>query len=349
MSTAEQEPAMLANERIARLIRRELDVEPIYVAEFDLSTIDLKSRKQVRDTNEAPKEQVDAYTWMMDEGDVFPAIVVCQDPDNPDSIPVLDDGNTRVQAHRNRGERWTTAYVIPIDYHTADAKLQARIDYIGGALNAKNGRPNSRSERDMLIINGVLAGKADKEIATTAGVTVQTVANARDRALATNRLRETGIERAELAHLKDTSISKFGKAIDLPDDLFAETARLADSAGMNASEVTSLINSVREAGSQELAHERLARERKDWEPRIEEISRGNGGGPKPLAGQLRRSLGFITKNPAVAFVEHNADHAVEHEALVEQAIARLNEVLKAQQQVNADLRAKVEAGASAGA
>src|SRR4051812_21768931 len=102
MSTPEQ-PAVAVNDRIARLIRRELDIEPIYEPEFDLSTIDLASRKQVRDTNEAPKEQVDQYTWMMDAGDVFPAIVVCQDPEDGED-PVLNDGNTRTRARRNRGE-----------------------------------------------------------------------------------------------------------------------------------------------------------------------------------------------------------------------------------------------------
>lgn len=335
---------MVVNERIARMIRRELGVEPVLTPDFDISTIDLKSRKQVRDDNEAPQEQVDAYTWMMDEGDVFPAIVVCQDPETG-SDPVLNDGNTRVRAHRNRGERWAPAFVIPIDYHAVDDEMRARVDYLAGALNAKNGRPNSRSERDMLIVNGVIAGKADKEIATTAGVSPQTVANARNRALALNRMRETGIDPADLTHLKDTAVSKLGRAVDLPDELFVETAKLANAAAMSSSDVVSLLSSVREAGGEEQARERIAREREEWKPRIEEVTRGNGGGPKPLAGQLRRSLGFIVKNAATAFVERNADHASDHEDYVQQAIARLTEVLGMQQEINAELRAKVEAGA----
>ena len=327
---------MLANERIERLIRLELDVEPLYVEEFDISTIDLTSRKQVRDTNVAPKEQVDAYTWMMDSGDKFPAIVVCHDEEDEESEPVLGDGSTRCHAHRNRGERWTDAFVIPFNYHSVDDEMRARIDYIGGALNAKNGRPNSKKERDMLVENGIVAGKPDKEIATTAGVSVQTVANARDRAKAKQRLASLGVE---TSHLKDAAVSKLGKAHDVPDEVFVETVALADSAGMNAGDVASLVNSVRSAGSDETAKERIEREREQWEPRIAEVKRGNGGGVKPQAQQLRRSLGYVTKHPASAFVEHNADHAADHEDLVVQSIARLNEVLDEQREVNKELLA----------
>ena len=333
---------MLVTERIVRTVRRELDVEPLIVADFDLSRIDLSSRKQVRDTNEAPKDQVDQYTWMMDEGDVFPPILVCDDP-AADDDPVLNDGNTRTRAHRNRGERFASAIVIPINYHTADPETRARIDYIAGSLNAKNGRPNSKSERDMLIRNGIEAGKPDKEIATTAGVSVQTVTNMRDRVLAVKRLRDTeGLEREDLPHLKDTAVSRLNKADDLPDDLFVETAKLANAAAMNAGDVTTLVNQLRKAGTPEAAREKLENEREQWKPRISEVARGNGGGAqKPLSGQLRRSLGFVIKNAATAYVERNADHAQDHEELVSQSIERLQEVLKLQQEFNADLRSRL--------
>ena len=324
------------DERTERLIRTITNLDPQLVEDYDVRDIDPMDRAQVRvDRNLAPKERVQAYVWMMDAGDEFPAIVMTSDG-------VIADGNTRIRANKERGTFEVRALVVPIDYKTADPETQARISYIGECLNAKNGQPPTKEEQVNQVRHGIRIGLGDKQISVEAGVNPAFVKKLRDRVAAEARLDDLGVayvrEGSEKPLIAEAVLSTLGRAIDVPDDAFGAVAELARDAGMNQKEAQATVSMVREQGSPAARLDVVRRERDDaWKERILAREQGRNGHP-PLSRQLKRSLGFILKgHPASGLVERNRDMAEDHLQAITDAIEALGEVAELQRQANTEM------------
>jgi hypothetical protein len=322
------------DERTARLIRTITGLDPELVDDYDIRDIDPMDRAQVRvDRNLAPKERVQSYIWMKDAGDEFPAIVMTRDG-------VIGDGNTRIRADKERGDFLVRAWVIPVDYKEADPETQARISYVGECLNAKNGQPPTKEEQANQVRHGIRIGLGDKQISTEAGVNPTFVKSLRARVAAETRLDALGVEYmrtdGEKPLIAEAALAALGKADDLDDEAFTAVAELARDAGFTRPEAQGAISTAREQVSPAARLDVVRREREANKERIADREHGRNGHP-PLSRQLKRNLGFITKNTASALVEHNRDMAEDHLEAVEQALVILGEVVELQRQVNAQM------------
>ena len=85
------------------------------------------------------------------------------------------------------------------------------------------------------------------------------------------------------------------------------------------------VGTAREQASPAARQDVLQREREANEPRINDRARRTQRPPAGVAG-LKRSLGFVVKNPASSMVEHNRDMAEKHLETIEEALRVLGEV-----------------------
>lgn len=326
------------DERTQRLIRTITGLDPLLVEDFDIRNIDPRDRAQVRvDKNVAPKERVQAMVWMMDAGDVFPALFMTQDG-------VIGDGNTRIMSYKERGDFFVRSWVLPVDYKTADPEMQARISYVGECLNAQNGLPPTKDEQFSQVRHGIRIGLGDKQISVEAGINPTVVKNMRARVNAEVRLERlsvthtrTDAKGTEKPLIAEAALAKLGKAAKLEDETFVAVAELARDAGFNAGETQNVISKIREQPASSPV-DVVTRERDANKQRIADREQGKNGQP-PKSRQLKRNLGLILNNTAGVLVEHNADLVEDHLDAVERAIGVLTEVADLQRKVNADLLA----------
>jgi len=302
----------------SELIEVMTGTKPRLVAEFDLTAIDPDERVQVRiDKNNAPKEMVERFAGQM-AFSVFPPIVVTQDAH-------IIDGNTRFRARLKREERYSPALVVPIAWEGADAKMKIRLEYLGLALNNINGKALDRVERRKMVRDALQLGMSSKQVTMTVGFPANVVSGIRRELDGEAKLERVGLE----ITVRDAALRALGKASDLNDKPFSELATLAADAGFNASEIGALAATVRDVGSDELALERIARERDANAQRIADRKRGGDGHP-PASRVLRQRLGFIENREVSALVETNRERMQDHLGALEAAIAKLTEVVAAQ-------------------
>ena len=176
-------------------------------------------------------------------------------------------------------------------------------------------------------------GMSSKQITATVGFPASVVDGIRRELDAEEKLERVGLKAAdEKADIRDAALRALGKAVDLNDQPFAELASLAVDAGFAAGEIGALAASVREAGSDQLALERITRERDTNAQRIADRKRGGNGHP-PAARILRQRLGFIIGKEVGALVETNSERIADHVEALEQAITKLQDVLVEQRQL----------------
>lgn len=310
----------------ADLVEAIIGVEATLEQEFDLSRIDPDGRVQVRiDKNNAPREMVERFAGQM-AFSAFPPIVVTADAR-------IIDGNTRYRARRKREDRFCPALVVPVAYEDADEALKTRLEYLGLALNNSNGKALDRKERRTMVRDALELGMSTKQITATVGFPATVVNGIRRELEAETKLERVGLnDPNEPLQIRDASLRSLGRAVDLNDQPFAGLATLAIDAGFAASEISALAASVREVGSDELALERIAREREANVQRIADRRRGGNGHP-PAARTLRQRMGFILARETSALVETNRERMAEHLEALEQTIAKLESVLAEQRQV----------------
>src|SRR5262245_39294439 len=115
------------------------------VASFDLDTIDVDRRVQVREANNyAHKDEVEAYAQQMKQVP-FPALVVTRDG-------VLVDGGTRKLAAQKAGIRFFPVIVLRLDWETADAKTKVLIEALSATLNNTSGRRQDPKEARVTVM-----------------------------------------------------------------------------------------------------------------------------------------------------------------------------------------------------
>ena len=306
------------NSEIEKIISEILGVAPRYVPDYDRLTINAQDRVQSRiDQNNAPKAMVERYAHQMAEFD-FPAIVVTSD-----GIKV--DGNTRDKAWALRNQRYVPAFVVPIEWGTADAATQDKLLYLSELLNNMNGLPLNEEERIKMVGTMMRQGLSDEEIRGKVGIKAETIAKIRRQFLATSRLQQVGLD-ANTLGFSERTLEAFGrpKALQLDDASFRGVAELSREADLRANEIKALVTSLIEAGSDELRRDRLARERQAREPQI--TARAHGQAVPNLAGRLRGALKMLPANPTAAFIEHNREVVDEYLELIARAIDILREI-----------------------
>lgn len=298
-------------------------VEPELVTDYDSVQLDPAERLQIRiDKNNAPKEMVQRFAAQMAIAQ-FPPIVVTADHH-------IVDGNTRYQARRLREERYFPAYVIPISYDSTDRPMQLRLLYLGHMLNNSAGKPLDRNERRVMVREAIVLGMNDRQISQTVGFKTTQIAAARHEVNAENRLGDLGVEQADT--VRDASLRALGKVVEFHDEPFKHLAELVRDAGLGAREIGAVAASVKDAGSDSLALEVIARERAARAVQIADRARGGSGSP-PAARLLRQRVGFITNREVEALVEHNTAEMAGHLEVVRQAIEILNQVVNRQQEL----------------
>ena len=309
------------------LIEAMLGVKPKLEPDFDLTRLDPNERVQIRlDPNNAPKEMVQRFTSQM-AFSKFPPIVVTRDPK-------IVDGNTRYRARTERGERYSGALVIPIDYDTADTDTKVRLHYLGLALNNSNGKALDKVERREMARNAILLGMSTRQIASTVGFPDKVIEALRKEVAAEVKLEELGLDELVIRDAPKRALG--GVADKLENELFSGLATLTADAGFNVAEVKAMSTSIKEVGTTELGLERLDREREANAQRIADLKRGGDGHP-PASRALMQRLGFINGDREVsAMVETNREKMAEHLAAIETAIARLTEVAELQRQAIAE-------------
>jgi hypothetical protein len=304
----------------AALIEAIIGAKPRLEQEFDLTAIDPEGRVQVRiDKNNAPREMVERFAGQMSFS-VFPPIVVTTDAR-------IIDGNTRYRARRKRGERYSPALIVPIKWDGAEDEMKVRLEYLGLALNNSNGKALDRTERRRMVRDALGLGMSNQQIVMTVGFPAPTVNAIRHELNAETKLERVGLKKPDAeAGVKDAALRALGKAVDLNDKPFTEVAVLTLDAGLTGPEIKALAASVREAGSDTLALERINRERDANAQRISDRQHGINTSP-PAARQLRQRLGYIIKQEPTALVETNREQMADHLEMVEQAIVLLQDVV----------------------
>ena len=306
--------------RVSDLSVRLFGSEPTLELEYDLSSIALDERIQVRyDKNNAPREMVDRYVWQMSEHR-FPPPVCTQDK-------VIVDGNTRMHARRKREDKFSAMLVLPVDGRDVDDDTAERLMFLGQALNSVNGKPLDKKEQRDMVRHSIALGMTTAEIQGAAGVKPATINAVRAEVAAEDKLLRVGLP---IDSVRDASLRALGKAADLNDQPFAEVAQLATDAGFNAHEIGALASTVRELGSDNLALERITAERDANAIRIAARREGDDGHP-PASRQLRQKLGFINARPASSFVETNRDVMADYLGDLRQAVEILNETIVLQE------------------
>jgi hypothetical protein len=304
---------------IPALCLQYLGVEPTLIEKLDRLRIPTHTRVQSRiDQNNAPDAQVKRYAHMMAESH-FPAPLLTNDY-------ITVDGNTRIKAHGVRADRYIEAWVLPIEYETADEDTKHKLKLLSLALNAMNGLPLEEKEllryaTELLRDNVV----SDEEIVSKTGLAISKITALRQQRLAAERLFHLGINVDKL-NLPDTTLRALGKpiALQLDDESYRGVLDLTKEAGLNGSAISGLAQSLKEATSPEMKRERMARERRALEPQI--LARQHGQEHKMYTDRLRKTLELLREHPASAFVEGNAEKAQGYVELLDKAIENLGEI-----------------------
>jgi hypothetical protein len=318
---------------IEKIIQGTLGVEAEYEPQFDRLKVRTDDRAQSRiDKNFAPRAMVERYANQMGEFE-FPPIVLTADG-------VKVDGNTRVEAHAKRGDRYIPALVVPVKWFGADPEMQRKLLHISQLLNNMNGLPLDDAERRNMATTMMEGGSSDVEIVGRVGLALNKVRDLRERFKGMQRLKQVGI--TDLSGL-DGVMRAFGKpnAENLDDKTFHDIAQLAIEAGLKTTEINSLATSLTQQGSPEMRQERLARERQAREPQIE--ARKSGQSFPYLAGKLNNSLQILFAYPQQAFMEHDPEKAAEYLETLAKAIEILGNICTAHGAIAAAAVAVAEA------
>lgn len=317
---------------IESVIERVVGVKAVLEEKYDTARRNPKDRVQVRlDPNNAPTYMVDRYRLQMGRA-AFPPPVVTKDG-------YCVDGNTRFAAYAEREERYISAYVIPIAFESASEDERLRLHLLGGLLNSRNGLPLHEDEQRSLVRDALRLNMSDRQISQNVGVQIKLVQKVRSEVRGEERAAAVGLDVEDVKPAQPTArdrtrLAAIGNLPPMPEKALRETVKLAVDTKMPAGELKALGASVQEAGSEELALDRIKREREARAPQIAAVKAGEKV-RTPLAGQLRRNLGMVLNHDPQDFVEHNAEYAQDHLARCEKALEVLGEVVVLQREVNA--------------
>lgn len=298
-----------------------------YDARYPIRTIDLKNRVQVRSgNNNARPAKVAKYAAMMDASE-FPAIWVTRDG-------YLVDGNGRVAASLSRGLDFFPAWVIDVDFATADQHLRDELIAAGAGINAENGEPLDKAETRNSAAAMIRIGWENNRIVRELGVRTRSLSSIRNEIDAEARLDDVGLtERLAggngVPRVPTQVVRALGckDALGLGHEPYKMLSELSFDANYTPVEVKAAAQKLSRLGSDELQMAHLKNERTQNSQRITDFA-NNDAEERPDAIKLRPHLNFIVKyhaNPD-SVIERRPAEAAQQVRLLDAAMATLKRV-----------------------
>ena len=282
---------------------------------YDLSTVIVDDRVQIRAETEVNKQHVRSLTESYKAGAKIDLIAVTADQH-------LAFGNHRLPAMKAAGMNHGPVIVIEANAADADDDVMRALRIVGIRENSSHGLQNSKATKEMATVlfreDGWDNTRISRELGVPGGRVGEIIAVDKGR----KALDKLGVDPATLTK---TAVGALGRASDeLNRGPFAELARLAADARMTKTEINSLAKVAKEIGSDDDAVKLIEEQRTNLNTRVTGVDTGH----PPFPAQLRQKLGFIIGkegNPQV-LVEHSPASRDEHLRMVNASIAVLEAV-----------------------
>ena len=296
------------------------------VAQYDLTALSPDKRVQVREERHyAPKQFVDRFAIQMAHT-AFPAIVITKDG-------FIVDGNTRIAAALQRGEKFFPALVLDVEYlgnRTTDRRKR-EIGLLAGTLNANSGNPLDKREMRTEIESAIIYGLTTGQIETRFGIKASNVNLIKREMDARAKLGKVGVNGD--TKLTATALRALGskKVLVLHDAPYRLVAQHASSAGLSASEIVALAADALTLGSEAEQVALLQQKMVEDGDRIRQRKITGSVHPMP-SRTLRQHLGYVNKfvdNPTALLETDPANQGLAITA-IESAIGVLTTLLAAQ-------------------
>ena len=322
-------PSTVTREQLSDLARPVVDLVERFgfkwMFDFEYPLPDLAHRVQIRsEKHYAPAKMVSQIRAALTRGDKFAPIIVTRDGH-------LVDGNTRVTAAMANKFPTFPAVILDVTFDGAKDSELRRLHTLGAGCNARHGQGIDREEIRQAVdhLSSDPAYTATR-IAALIGVTERMVQALMAEKKARARAEALGIHTN--GSVNASKLRTLGRASEyINDQPFKELFTLVEDSGLSATEISSVVAKMREAKSDEGASAVVTSEMQARRDQIAEY-KASGKSVPPPAAKLRQRLGFILgykANPK-ELVEHNQTLAPDHIAAIQQTIAVLSEVVKAQ-------------------
>lgn len=286
-------------------------------------------RLQVRDTERAPKQEVDKYAAAMKRGDVFPPGVVTRDDR-------FVDFNTRAAAAWKTGRRDFPVFILNVSLADATETERDRLYILGGAFNTHGPKPLSRNELVNLVRKITGPDWSAEKVAAHLGVTKNRVANVLAQRRAEQRAARLGVKLN--GSLTPSALTILGQRDEkLNDRPFAEILRLAQDAGLTSGELSSLCSRVQEVtGSDDERVALVEEERRAREAQIANY-RATAKRKPPMSSEVLKRTRYVENlgsTGVTELVDYNPGTSASYLASVERALAVLTALATAQREAN---------------
>jgi hypothetical protein len=227
------------------LTDREFDWEFV---NYDMSQIDVKRSRenQARIGKPIDDELVNQYVIALENGDVFPAIVLAEGGNRK---ALVVDGNHRDEAHRQAKETKIWAYVIK-------GAPQAAITLLTYEANAKHGKMTSEHERLVQAMHLIDGNVSAEEAARRLGLPVSKVRDHASMNRVDQRADEVGISRVQWDQLPAGTKKRLGQITT--DEGFTAASKLALDAKLPTAAITKIVSDLNQpnmrSSSKQAAH-----------------------------------------------------------------------------------------------
>lgn len=214
------------------------DFKPIQVSQIDTKS---SLRNQARIGAPLNDDQVLMYASAMENGDLFPPIVVYMKPETKKYVVI--DGNHRVAAYQMTNTAKVNAYVI-------DKPSNAQVLLLTFEANTKHGLPTSMDERLRQAVVLVEHGSSQTAAAQRLGIPIRRVENAIRGRKSDRRADMLGVNR-RWHDLRPSTRQMFSALRN--DNVFKAFADLVIVTGMGGQDVQSYISRLNEQPTEQKA------------------------------------------------------------------------------------------------
>lgn len=221
--------------------RSDLDFEYKPSVRLDQINVNKSLKNQAR-LEAKDKKLIAQYSAAIQEGAVFPAVVLWEDTDG---TYVHIDGIHRHFSYQDAGKTTTDAYIVLTD----DPLVRLALTY---ELNTLNGRPTSEDERAYQAVHLVSTGVSRKDVAHILNVSSRLVEQAMHDYQGTERARRLGVKSAWGNIDKRPTRAKLQAGI-ADDKVFAESLQYWNRYGkhLRQSDVPAFVAHIKGLGSEE--------------------------------------------------------------------------------------------------
>jgi ParB-like chromosome segregation protein Spo0J len=221
-----------------------------YNPKLPIGNVRVVESAQTRSTEHiVDRAQVERYAAQMDNGAVFPPIVLMGDT-------LLLDGNTRLAAARKLRRK-----TIPV-FHAEFPNAELGRSF-AAALNQQNGRSLTTEEAQAAAISLLAFGHTEESVAREIGYSRTAIAHWRKEKEYHERAATTLVvdQAASVAKTEQRKLADI--KLNTP---FAAAVNLVADVRPKAKDVTDLVAAIKEAPSEADALDVIARTRKEWAP-----------------------------------------------------------------------------------